>query len=263
MLALLATLLLAPQVAPPAAVPTPAFDHSHAAWTALLRAHVEPRGVDYGGFKHDLDQLEAYLHALEAVTPAQLAAFTREQRFAFWIDAYNAYTVHLVASKYPVPSIRNLGTLFQKVWDKEFVPLGHLDPRHEGRELSLARLEDAILRPQFADARVHAALHPAARSGPALRPEAYVGERLDEQLEDAVRTWLRDPELNRFDRTATTVHLSKLFDWYGDDFVRDAGSVQAWLAKHAPSGEGVWIERARDLRIRFLDFDWTLDDARR
>lgn len=263
MLALLATLLLAPQVAPPAAAPPSSFDHGHAAWTVLLRAHVEPTGVDYAGFEQDRPALEAYLRTLEAVTPAQLAAFTREQRLAFWIDAYNAYTVHLVASKHPVPSIRNLGTLFEKVWDKDFVPLGHLAPEQAGKRLSLSEIEELILRPRFEDARVHAALHRAARSGPALRPEAYVAERLAEQLDEAARAWLRDPNLNRFDRTATTVFLSELFRWHAADFARDAGSVQAWVARFAPADEASWIGRARRLEVRYLEFDWSLDAARR
>ena len=236
-----------------------AFDHSHAAWTALLKQHVRGDRFDYAALARDRAPLERYLRALEAVTPAEHEAWTREQRYAFWIDVYNAYTVALVVDRHPIASIKDVSTLFSQVWDQELVPLKPLFPAAKGARLTLNDVEHRILRPVFADARVHAAVNCASEGCPPLRAEAFVAERLDAQLDEQVRAWLADPARNRYDRAEQRVEISKIFDWFTEDFVRDAGSVQAWIAKYAPPAEREWIARAKKLAIGYRDYSWKLN----
>lgn len=255
-----------PAPRPPAAQPRPAqdapvraFDHTHAAWTSVLDAHVQGDRFDYAALARDRGPLDAYLAELATVTRAQLEAWTRAQRYAFWINAYNAFTVHLIVDAYPVASIKDLGSMLSPVWKKRFIPLGALDPDGEGQALSLDVVEHGILRPRFEDARVHAAVNCASESCPPLRNEAFVAERLDEQLDEQVRAWLADPRRNRYDRASEELRVSAIFDWFEDDFERDAGSVSAWIARYAPAAEAAWIRAADDLDVEFLDYSWELN----
>ena len=236
------------------------FDHAHARWTEVLSAHVHGEGFDYKSLKEDRSGLDAYLGSLESVQPEEFAAWSRAQKYAFWIDAYNAYTVKRVVDAYPIASIQDLGDANGKVWDQEFIPLGKLFAEAAERKLSLNDIENKILRPTFKDARVHAAINCASRGCPPLLGRAFVAERLDDQLDEQVERWLGDPSRNRFDSKQKKVVVSKIFEWFKDDFARDAGSVQAWLAQHAPEKERVWLGSAEDLKIEFQDYSWKLND---
>jgi hypothetical protein len=242
------------------------FDHSHAALTELLRAHVAGDRVDYKALLEQRAALKAYLKRLEAVSPEELTGFSRDQQHAYWINAYNAYTLAKVLSRYPIESIKDLGSLVTSVWDQRWIPLEAHHPkgaRGKGEKLSLNDIEHEILRPRYKDARVHAAINCASQGCPPLADEAYVAERLDEQLTRAARAWLADPARNRYDRAKGTLHLSKVFDWFKEDFVRDAGSVQAWVARYAPAAEAEWIAKAEKPKIEHLDYSWKLNDVQR
>lgn len=240
----------------------PSFDQTHQLWTDVLSACVRGDAFDYKKLKADRSKLDAYLGSLETVMPEEFAGWKREQQFAFWIDAYNAYTVKRVVDAYPIESIQDLGDGKQSVWDQEFIPLGRLFAEAGDRKLALNDLENRILRPRFKDARVHAAVNCASRSCPPLLGEAFVAEKLDRQLDAQVERWLGDPGRNRFDRKASTASVSKIFDWYKDDFVRESDSVRRWLEKHAPEKEREWLSSAKELKIEFLDYSWKLNDAR-
>ena len=247
----------APAGAPKA--PAGAFDHRHEAWTAILKAHVRGDRFDYAALQKDRAALDRYLRSLEAVTREQHDGWTREQRYAFWIDVYNAYTVSLVAEKHPVDSVKDIGTLWTEVWDLELVPLAHLHPEAKGTKLTLNDVEHRILRPVFRDARVHAAVNCASIGCPPLRAEAFVAEKLDAQLDEQARAWLADPARNRYDRAKGRVEVSKVFEWFEEDFVRDAGSVQAWIARYAPPAEAQWVRDAKKLAVDHLDYSWKLN----
>jgi hypothetical protein len=240
------------------------FDHAHAAWTEILKAHVVGNRFDYAALKKDRAALDRYLAALHAVTKAEHDAWSREQRFAFWIDAYNAHVVDLVVREYPLDSIRDAGSLFTSVWKKRFIAMPAFDPEGKGRPLSLDDVEHKILRPSFADARVHAAINCASVSCPPLRAEAFVAERLDAQLDEQARAWLADPSRNRYDRARSRLEVSAIFDWFRDDFLRDAGGMREWITRYAPPHEAEWIRGAgKALEIRFLDYSWKLNDVER
>ena len=237
------------------------FDHSHAALTRVLRPHVHDGLVDYRGLRQQRAGLNAYLSGLESVTARELKSWSDEQRFAFWINAYNGYTLQLVVEHYPVKSIKDIGGMFSSVWDKEFISLGSLYPKGPREELSLNHIEHDILRPVFADARVHAAVNCASMGCPALASEAFEAERLDEQLDAVVRAWIADSSKNRFEPENNAFYISKIFDWFEKDFTQDGGDVRKWIAQYAAPDVAEWLGSSAKLKTRYLDYSWKLNDV--
>lgn len=240
---------------------TSRLDREHSAWTALLDRHVVGDGFDYAALAAQPEPLYAYLATLQAVTPGELAGWSREERYAFWINAYNAYTVTRVVENYPLESIRDLDGLFgaMPVFGQSFIPLGALHGR-DGELLSLNDLEHGILREEFQDARVHAAINCASKSCPPLRNEAFVASRLDEQLDDQMRAFIADRERNRFNVPELRAELSKIFDWFKGDFQRDATSIRGYLMRYAHESDKMFISNAK---IAFTKYDWALNEASR
>jgi hypothetical protein len=238
------------------------FDQSHKPWTEVLSACVRGDLFDYKKLKQDRSKLDAYLGSLEAVMPEEFASWKRAQQYAFWIDAYNAYTVKRVVDAYPIDSIKDLGDDKQSVWAQEFIPLGRLFPEAGDRQLSLNDIENKILRPKFKDARVHAAINCASRGCPQILGEAFIAESLDKQLDAQVERWLGDSTRNYFNPRLEKIAVSKVFDWYRDDFVRDAGSVVGWLATHAPEADREWLATIKDSKLLYMEYSWKLNDVR-
>ncbi len=243
----------------PTSRPTEAFDQDHTQWTAILKKHVHKDRFDYAAVKKDQTTLNEYLGTLHAVTKAELESWNPKQRMAFWINTYNAHVVKLVSDNYPVDSIRDLGTLLNKVWDKRFIEMKALHPSGKDKNLSLDDVEHKILRPRFLDARVHAAVNCASDSCPPLRGEAFTAKKLDEQLDEQVRSWIADESRNRFDLAAGKIEISEIFKWFKEDFVRDAGSVDKYLARYASADKQALIKSAK---LSYLDYDWNLNDTK-
>jgi hypothetical protein len=160
-----------------------------------------------------------------------------------------------ILEAYPVPSITKVRPTFgipgipgNGVW-KEI-------HRVAGADVSLDDIEHRTLRADFREPRVHFALVCAARSCPALRAEAYRATDLDRQLDDQGRTFLRDPAKNRFASATGTLHLSAIFGWFRADFEAASGSLQAFVARYL----GDPAATAPDVEIRFLDYDWALNE---
>lgn len=237
-----------------------AFDHTHTAWTAVLAAHVSGGRVDYAALKQEPAALHAYLKALEAVKPAEFGGWKREQQLAFWINAYNAYTLRRVLESYPFRKVNELGEEKQGPWKERTIALAALAPGLEAERLSLDDIENRIIRPTFKDARIHAAVNCAAVSCPPLRAEAYSAEQLDKQLDEQVRAWLADPELNQLDASAKQLRLSRIFEWYADDFTAGNNSIAGWIGRYSGK-DAKWISNP-DVKTTFLDYDWTLNDKR-
>lgn len=226
------------------ALPVHADDSLYA---QLLGRHVHAGGVDYAGLKADEAQLDAFLAVLEHTDPT---ALDREGRKAFYINAYNAWTLKLILGGYPgVKSIKNLGGLFSGPWSRELV-------RIEGKVLTLDEVEHGILRkPPFTDPRIHFAVNCASRSCPPLRSEPYAGERLDEQLDAAARNFINAPGNTVLD--GDLVWVSRIFDWYGEDF----GDAPLDFVRRYALGD---LKAKLDAlgsraRVRFLDYDWSLN----
>lgn len=247
------------------------FDHRHSTWNGLLEKNVvEIRGgvataVDYAALARERAALRGYLKDLSAVKPAEYAAWSRPQQLAFLINAYNAYTIELILGAYPdVKSIRDLGSLLSSPWKKAFVPL-------LGRTISLDELEHGMIRQPgvFDDPRIHAAVNCASVGCPALRDEAFVAERLDAQLDDSLARFLADDTRNRFNPRSGMLEVSRIFDWYGGDFTQGHqgyASLATLFARHATQlADGDSAQKALrqgQYKLRFLDYDWSLNDVR-
>lgn len=222
----------------------------HAVWDSLLHRHVKKDGfVDYKGMVKDSVELNQYLSQLSAANPSS-TNWTREEKMAFWINAYNAFTVKLIVDHYPVKSIKDIkrGIPFvNTAWDIQFIKIG-------GKTYDLNNIEHGILRPDFKDARVHAAINCASYSCPALRAEAYKAETLDVQLTDAARSFVNDPLRNRV--TATNANISEIFKWFRGDFTRETGSIRGFLNRYAAEALNA------NGRINYIDYDWRLNDIK-
>lgn len=189
--------------------------------------------------------LDAYLRTLVAVRDVE--ALPRADRLAFWINAYNAYTVRLVLDHYPLDSIRSIGLLPGAAFRLGFIPLA-------GKQLSLNGLEDRLRA--LGDPRIHFAIVCASKSCPELRPEACQGARLEAQLADAARAFVGDARKSRFE--GGTAHVSSIFKWYRSDFEAAAGSLERYLQRYAPPGAAQAL-RDGDAKIEFLGYDWALN----
>jgi Protein of unknown function, DUF547 len=273
---LLATMLLT--TAPWGAV-FAQFDHDHATWTALLKKHVvvidggKASQVRYAGFAQERAQLKAYLDSLSKVTEAEFKGWSKPQQMAFLINAYNAYTVEKVLTRYPdIKSIWDFGKVFGNPFKDRFFML-------LGREASLDRIEHETLRAKGAydEPRVHFAVNCASVGCPMLREEAYVAGRLDAQLEEQTRRFLADRSRNRLNAKQGALEVSKIFDWYKEDWQSGyrgfdgktpaIASREQYFGRYAklladdPAQQKL-IEDGK-AAIVFLDYDWTLNDAKR
>ena len=236
------------------------FDHSYAKWTEVLRACVHDGGFDYARLKSDRTGLDAVLTALHAVTPDELAAWSEKQRFAFWINTYNAHCIQKVIDNYPLASIRKLDGAFglNKVFDNAFIPMKAHHPDGKNQDLALNDIEHGILRKKFKDARVHAAINCASKSCPPLRAEAYTADKLDAQLDEQMRAFVSDPARNHIDPVQKELAVSEIFKWFAEDFERDAKSVKEFLVRFAPVDRADFI---RNAKLGYIDYDWNLNDV--
>jgi hypothetical protein len=250
---LLAGLTVALVVATPA--PTPGVDHS--TWDTLLREHVKEGLVDYDAFARS-KEFQAYLDRLAS---ADLEGLSRDQRLAFWINVYNAFTIEQINAHDERESIRNinktLGLLPLKgPWSEKMV-------RAAGRTLSLDDVEHGIIRKEFDEPRIHFALVCAALGCPPLRSEAYVAERLETQLDNQARVFLLEsPEKNRVDLEKRTVWVSPILVWYKEDFGGSDEALGRYLARYWPEGPERQLLLSGDFELRETEYDWALNKAR-
>lgn len=180
---------------------------------------------------------------------------TRAEKLTLWINAYNILAIDMVLRHYPLDSIRDVGSFFRPVWKHDAGSVA-------GRPVTLHQIEHEILRP-LGNPRIHAALVCASTSCPSLRRDPYAAAQIDAQLDEALRMWLSDPKKGlAIDRAGERIVLSRVFDWFEDDF--DAlGGVLATLATYAPEADRAWLSRrGAGARIDYFKYDWTLNDHR-
>lgn len=243
------------------------FDHN--AWDNLLKTHVEKINggqatqVNYGGMLRDRGQLRAYLDQLADISREEFDRWSHEDQLAFLINTYNACTVELILTEYPdIRTIRQIGFFPFSAWRRDIVELF-------GDEMSLDDVEHGMIRGWgiYNEPRIHFAVNCAAIGCPALRAEAYVGSRLEEQLEDNTKLFLMDRSRNYFENNQ--VYISSIFDWYEEDFEQGwqgVNSVGEFLSRYG-SELGIpqsYLGRLRQnqIPIRHLDYDWDLNRAR-
>ncbi len=227
---------------------TAAAAEDHATWAELLNKHVKPGGVDYAGFKSEEKKLDQYLKVLEHTDSKTLS---RDEQFAYYINAYNAWTIKLILSAYPgVGSIKDLGTFLKSPWEKKFI-------RIDGDELTLDDIEHHILRPRFKDPRVHFAINCSAASCPPLSSEPYLGSSLDLQLDQATRSFINDPNNYRLEGNA--FYVSRIFKWFAEDFNDD---VLGFYLKYAQDDlKKKLTEKKAVIQVKYLQYDWSLNDV--
>ncbi|MBJ6110615.1 DUF547 domain-containing protein [Hymenobacter sp. BT523] len=230
-----------PVIAAPAAV-------DHSAFDKLLKKHVNAKGlVDYKGFKADETAFNQYLDLLSKNAPA--SSWSKQEQMAFWINAYNAYTIRLILDHYPVESIKDIGSKIKipfvtTPWAIKFFSIG-------GEKMSLDNIEHGTLRKKYDDPRIHFALVCASMSCPRLRNEAYTAARLDSQLDDQGRDFLNNPAKNKTGKSSA--QLSKYFDWYKGDWTKNGQSVAKWVNKYATT------KIDEKTPISYLDYNWKLN----
>jgi len=241
---------------------------SHETWDALLKRHVEVRdggkvtAVDYSGMAADRNVLQKYLQNLAAVSRRQFDGLSRDDQLALLINAYNAWTVELILTGYPdIDSIKDLGSFFQSPWKKEFVDL-------LGEKRTLDELEHELIRGsgRYNEPRIHFAVNCASIGCPALKKEAYRGEALEAQLEEATTAFLADRSRNRLENT--TLKISSIFKWYREDFEagwRGTNTLPQFLALYRDSLGLSDAQAAKlvagDIDIEFLKYDWSLNST--
>lgn len=292
----LSVLLILPALSPPPASVAPAaqaeaqlptFDHRM--FDALLTRHVRGDRVDYEGLLKDRALLDAYCLRLEGVTNSDYRKLGQDERFALWANAYNAFTLQLILDNYhlnePGAEVRRLESIQDLTengvspWERKFIAMAGLaDPAakdglvpsseaadKELPKLSLDALENGLLRPIFADARVHFAVNCAASSCPPLRAGAFTGADLDAQLDEQTRAFLANPDFNQFDAEAKTIELSKIFEWYAGDFENPTAGhkLRAFLIKYAPARLGEDTAWIADAKLTYREYDWALNDIER
>ena len=221
---------------------------THEKWSALLQKYVNSKGmVNYKAMKADKAKLDEYLAILSKQKPAK--NWSRNETLAFWINAYNAFTIKLILDNYPVKSIKDLNPsvsviFVNTVWDKKFFSIG-------GDKMSLNNIEHGILR-KMNEPRMHFTIVCASVSCPKLLNTAYEAATLDNQLNKAARDFLADNTKNQVN--ANGPKLSKIFDWFSGDFKANGKSKIEFINQFT----SIKIDRNAD--IGYLDYNWNLNE---
>jgi hypothetical protein len=209
----------------------------HSIWDELLKKNVSATGkVNYKGFKADKKELENYLSLLKSNSPS--SNWSRNEKLAYWINVYNAFTVKLIVDNYPLKSITDL----DKPWDKKLIEI-------DGKSYSLGEVENNILR-KMGESRIHFAINCASFSCPQLLNEAFTADKLETQLRDVTKSFLNDQTKN--DLTDGHLKVSKLFEWYAADFSN--GNIIAYINKHSSK------TFKTDSKISYLEYNWNLNE---
>ncbi len=240
------------------------FDHS--AWNEMLRRNVviisqgHASRVNYKNFKADEKKLNDYLETLSTLKKEDFEKWNQPERLAFLFNAYNAFTIKLVLTKYPaLKSINDVGSFFSSPWKKKFFKLF-------GDDCSLDTIEHRMIRKNYKEPRVHFAVNCASIGCPMLFNEAFSPDRLDLQLEQGLKSFLSDPTRNTYNKRSNTLEISKIFDWYAEDFEKgyqgynDVADVMAkypeLLTNDVPSQKAI---KNKSVPIKYLNYDWNLN----
>lgn len=212
-------------------------------WNELLSKHVNNSGwVDYKGFQKEEAKLDTYLNYLNS---SDLNGWSENKRKAFWMNAYNAYTVKMILDHYPLKSIMDIKEKEKGAWDIPYAKVG-------GKLYTLNAIEHEILRPNFKDPRIHAGINCASYSCPPLLNKAFTEANVNSLLDLAFRNFVNDPLRNKI--SADKIEISQLFDWFKGDFT-EKGSVIDYLNKYSKT------KISKGAKVTYLKYKWTLNEA--
>jgi hypothetical protein len=220
----------------------------HATWNDLVQKYVSVDGrVNYKGFRSERKPFEQYLSYLSENVPGK--GWTRNRQLAWWINAYNAFTVKLILDHYPVSSIKDLNPsisipLVNTIWQEKFFRIG-------GKEMSLDDIEHNILREQFQESRIHFAINCASVSCPKLLNEAYVEDKLEHQLQQQTINFINDPARNKI--TKSNVQLSQIFNWFRKDFTK-TGTLLDFINRYSK------VKVSNKASVDFMEYNWNLNE---
>lgn len=218
---------------------------SHQLFTQVLKNVVDEDGmVNYKTLKASPQKLDTYLNLLQKQTPD--SDWSRHEKMAYWINAYNAFTLKVITQHYPLESITDIEVDgAENIWKKKFIVL-------EGKSFSLDQIEHQILRPKFKDPRIHFAVNCASFSCPKIWDSAFDAEKLDEQLTQRTKAFLNDEERNEI--SPNSLKLSAIFNWFKSDFTQN-GTLIDFLNKYSE------VNINSSASISYLDYDWSLNES--
>jgi uncharacterized protein DUF547 len=254
------------------------FDQSHSIYDSLLKKYVHNGRVDYKGFISSDEEFNTYLKQLGSVSESDYVNWSREEKLAFWINAYNAFTIKAVIEHYPIERNVSLARIIYPknsirqingVWDK-------LQFQAVGKMVTLNEIEHGILRKEFKEPRIHFAIVCASLGCPDLRNEAYRANVIDEQLEKAATEFINNPQKGvRINPADGKVRLSKIFNWFGGDFIGKYESAELFkdrspkeravlnfVRKYLKSEEERRFLEGNNFKISYLDYDWSLNELK-
>lgn len=241
-----------------------AYDHNHQDLTELLGKVVVYKGignaesqVDYKKLQKEPKLLNKYLKEMGKVPKKTFESWTKDQQKAFLINAYNAFTLKLVVDHYPVNSIKKIGGLFSTPWKMKFIRiLGRAD-------VTLDQIEHKMLRKNYNEPRVHFAVNCASIGCPRLRNEAFTAEKLEAQLEEQTKLFMLDTTRNELDASNKVLRLSKIFDWFEEDFTKDGNTVSKFASKYMTEDPAIKAALvAGEYKVKHLSYDWDLNDLK-
>nr|MBI1231503.1 DUF547 domain-containing protein [Cytophagales bacterium] len=222
---------------------------THELFDALLRKYVTADGkVNYPGFIAEKQAFQTYLDKLSSNAPDR-STWSREEQLAYWINAYNAFTIKLIIDNYPVASIQDLKPmlnipLVNTVWHLKFFQIG-------GQDASLDEIEHKILRKEFDEPRIHFAINCASYSCPPLLNEAFTAAKLDTQLDKVAVKFINDPKRNVI--SPGKAELSKIFSWFKGDFTKNVSLIE-FINRYSR------VKLNPNAKISHLPYDWSLNE---
>lgn len=231
----------------------------HSKFTEVLKVVVKNGLVNYKLLRNN-NVFNEYLSQLSETNPDTL---NEKGKLAFWINAYNAFTLEIIVENYPVESILDLHTggkiigylLGKTVWDKEFIEIN-------GKKYNLNNIEHKILR-KMNEPRIHFAIVCASISCPALRNEAFEAEKLETQLEEQTRLFLNDTSRNSFDLKNRQAKISEIFNWFEEDFGNSDENILKLIANYIPENISKDIKsNISKWDISYNDYNWDLNEIK-
>ena len=252
------------------------FDHTHSDFDSLLKSYVHDSSVDYKGIIKSSDKLDAYLRQLGSVSETTYENWTEEQKLAFWINSYNAFTIKAIVDHYPIKRGFTLKGLFVPSNSILQIPgvWSDLKFRAVGRLVTVEEIEHEILRKQFNEPRIHFAINCASKGCPDLRSEAYRPDIINQQLDSQAIDFINDPVKGvSIDIENKRVRISKIFKWFGEDFIARYGDTDLFSGRK-PKEKAVlsvvvnYVQdegkkeflKTDDFKISYLSYDWSLND---
>jgi len=252
------------------------FDQNHTIFNKLLQENVKDTKVKYQGFIDSVEFVN-YLESLNNISPDDFNTWTDSQKIAFWINAYNAFTIKAIIDHYPIQRSFTLVGIFYApknsilqipgVWKK-------LQFQAVGQNVTLDHIEHGILRKEFNEPRIHAAINCASISCPDLRNEAYIADKIDNQLNESSSSFVNNKSKGvEIDKEHEKIKVSKIFKWFGEDFFDNyhkqefnyksdkQNGTLGFIYKYINDDEKFFLLNSK-YKLKYMSYDWSLNETK-